>query len=95
MNRRAFISLLGVAAVAPSLPLPPAAHAQQPAMPVIGVLHLGSPEANVSIMAAFRRGLAEVGYVEGRNIAIEFRWRTMTRPGCRNWPPLWSADRVA
>ena len=43
-------------------------------MPVIGVLHLGSPEANVSLMAAFRQGLAEAGYVEGRNVAIEFRW---------------------
>jgi putative ABC transport system substrate-binding protein len=74
MNRREVISLLGGAAVAPSLPLAPAARAQQAAMPVIGVLHLGSPEANVGIMAAFRRGLGEVGYVEGRSIAIDFRW---------------------
>src|SRR5437879_1236810 len=69
MRRRAFISALAGATLWPI-----AAKAQQPAMPVIGLLHPGSPEANTKYVAGFRRGLGETGYVEGRNVAIEYRW---------------------
>jgi putative tryptophan/tyrosine transport system substrate-binding protein len=73
MPRRDFIAALGSAATLP-LTGPPAAWAQQRSAPVIGYLDAGSESARAPFTAAFRRGLGDQGYAEGRNVEILYRW---------------------
>ena len=69
MKRREFIAGLGSAAAWPVV-----ARAQQPAMPVVGYVGVGSADASAGYVAAFRKGLGETGYVEGQNVTVEYHW---------------------
>jgi putative ABC transport system substrate-binding protein len=70
MQRREFIKIVGLIAAA----WPRAVCAQQVTMPVIGYLYAGESRSNSNLVAAFRKGLSETGFVEGKNVVIEFRW---------------------
>src|SRR5262245_49139634 len=70
IGRRKFLATLGGAAAT----WPLAVHAQQPTMPMVGFLNSGSPQTRAHLTAALRQGLGELGYVEGQNVAIEYRW---------------------
>src|SRR5215831_12651450 len=70
LKRREFITLLSSAAAVRPLP----ARAQQPVIPVIGFIGVRSPSDSEALATAFRQGLTETGFIEGRNVAIEYRW---------------------
>jgi putative ABC transport system substrate-binding protein len=86
MRRREFITLLGGAAAWPL-----AARAQQASIPVIGYLGSGSAEADADRLRTFLQGLSQTGYVEGKNVAIEYRWMELSHP---DRTPALAADLV-
>src|ERR1700738_5556472 len=84
MKRRDFITLLGGATAWPL-----AARAQQPSTPVVGFLSSGSAESRAHLVAGFQRGLNDTGYIEGQNLAINFRWA-----GQYSHLPIFAAELV-
>src|SRR5437868_8265835 len=70
MRRRQFITIMAIAAVASAL----GARAQQPKMPVVGFLNAGSPDGYAPYATGFLKGLNETGYVDGRNVAVDYQW---------------------
>jgi putative ABC transport system substrate-binding protein len=86
MRRREFIGGLGSAAAWPA-----AVRGQQPAVPVVGYLNTGSRAASSSLEVAFRGGLGSMGFVEGRNVAIDYRYTEYQNDRSRCWPPNSSA----
>jgi len=87
LKRREFIALFGSAAAT----WPFAGHAQQPSMPVIGFMSARSPQDSAHLLTAFRQGLSDVAFVEGQNVAIEFRWAA----GQYDRLPVLAAELVA
>jgi putative ABC transport system substrate-binding protein len=89
MKRRQFIAGLGSVAASPVV-----ARAQQPALPVVGFLDGGPPRPNASYVAVFRQGLAAAGFVEGRTVAIEYRWANLRGPSERTRLATLAAELV-
>ena len=83
MRRREFIAGLGMTAMGPL-----AARAQQSGMPVVGFLSTRSPNEAAIHTNAFRRGLEEMGYVEGRGVTVEYRWANGDYSRCNLLPPI-------
>jgi putative ABC transport system substrate-binding protein len=89
IGRRKFFATLAGAAAA----WPLGARAQQPAMPVVGFLRSTPATGFAYIVDPFRQGLNDAGFVEGKNVAIEYRWGTIRNIGYRDWQPISCAGK--